>query len=115
MHWLDAHNGVYEEVQGEITKQDNLEIAHIKSDNESIDYRIAILLEPSMTYYQIFGNMENLKKTESTNFDNEERSLLSRIDLNEVAKSLIPEVRNFMSQSSEYKDEVERKKNERYK
>lgn len=109
--WLDAHNGIFERIDATIIAEHDVNYLLIDTTNPRIDYKLAILLDPADTYYQIFGNFENLKDTRSGDFSAEDIELLSKVDLNEIAQLLFPEIRAFMGKSDVYKKEVLRKRN----
>lgn len=110
LYWLDAHNGVYTEIQGNITEYVSFKILEIASCHPKIDYKLAILLNPSETYYQIFGNMEHLKEISDSHLSDEELKILSKIDLNEISNELFPDIRIYMREDEQYNQEVNRKR-----
>jgi hypothetical protein len=109
IYWLDAHNGVYEKVLAQIQMDSGVRYITINPDNK-IDYRLAILLNPKYTYYQIFGNFENLKRNSISDFNNVDQELIKSINFIAIRDELFPNIRRFMKQSTLYKNEVKRMK-----
>jgi hypothetical protein len=109
-YWLDAHNGVYDNIQGEFTRKGAFSTLEIITRNPKIDYKFALLLKPSETYYQIFGNMEHLKESNESNLLKEELQKLRKVNLNEVNDFLFPEIKKYMTEDKQYNLEVTRKR-----
>jgi len=109
-------NGVVDEVRITEVESKTFKEAHIQSDNERIEYELALLLPSNHIFTAIFGNMEQLKfeaKTgnkQASELVMEDLDLLSKVDFNEINFALFPDRFEFLN-SQHYLEEKARIKN----